>query len=787
MTLFEANVWTCTVLEALRWGAARGLVLALLWIGCSGGEAPSPTAAPSPSTTPAAQSPTGVPSPTSAPGTDTDQDGVLDAQDNCVTLANADQADLDQDGIGNTCDVCSSDPFNDVDQDGICGNQDLCPRAADPLQIDFDGDGIGDACDTCPQVFSTSQADADQDGIGDVCEHCAPGHETLDQDGDGLNDCADRCPMTPDHSNLDTDGDGVGDVCDNCPTLPNASQYDALGDGVGDACSPSADFVLEDATVASIHAALLQGRLTCEGLMRQYLDRIHRFDLDISDGPPLNAVLELDPQLLEKARALDALQAAAGELSGPLHCIPLVLKDNYDSTESTTTAGTLSLLGSQPPRDGFAVERMRQAGALVMGKVSMDELAFSVYGISGRSGKTGNAYDSALTSGGSSAGTGVAVSANFAMMGTGTDNCASLRMPAAYNGISSLRPSTGLISGRGIFPGITDLTGVGGPMARTIRDLALLLDAMAGADPEDPRTLDPELVRPSTYTASLNPEGLFGKRLGILRQVGTTDLFRGGDAATLLVYNRVLDTLETQGATLIDNVTLPDFDTSNPGAGWVESVDTYLQSFDAPRESYLEMCESGLVATECMAMAQTNPGIGSDAYVSALERFAQNRQQVESLLETLELDALIYPVDPQGAAQEFPGGSTCAVSSFSGTPALVLVAGYADTVPPLPIGFELLARKFDEPTLFEIAYGYEQATGWRHPPTLTSSVASAPDFPELDIQALNALHTAIGWAAFEQTLADGSSLDLTGDVFTPIVRETILEAGMGYLLGDAAR
>lgn len=649
---------------------------------------------------------------------------------------------------------------------------------------DTDGDGKPDARDNCPEVFSSSQTDTDGDGVGDVCELCRPGEETSDRDGDGIQDCFDHCPDQSDHQNLDSDGDGVGDVCDNCSSSPNAGQYDANGDGVGEACAAPSDFRLEEATVTAIHSALLAGTLTCEGLASQYLDRIHRYDLDISDGPPLNALLELDPLLLEEARALDDHLAQTGQLVGPLHCIPLLLKDNYDSVETTTTAGTLSLLGSQPPQDGFAVQGIRRAGALILGKASMDELAFSVNGISGRNGRTGNAFEPSYNSGGSSAGTSVALSANFAVIGTGTDNCASLRMPAAYNGLTSMRPSTGLISGNGIFPGPTDITGVGGPMARTVSDLAHLLDAMTGADPVDPRTSDPELHRPSSYLPFLDPHGLDGKRIGVLRMAGTQDLFRGADAATLVLYNQALAVMKAQGATIIDNVVIPEFVGTNVGPGWVESVDNYLTAFDAPRESYLEMCESGLVDTECMAMAQTNPGIDSPQYADALVRFADNRALIESTLDALHLDALFYPVDPVGAAGSSPGGSTCAVASFSGMPSLVLQAGYSGGTPPMPVGIELLARKFEEPTLLQLGYAFEQSTRWRRAPVLTSVVADSPTFPLMDIAQFNALHTAIGWAAFDAFLSDGKSADLTGEAFIPVVRDEIEAAGMTYLLGE---
>lgn len=654
---------------------------------------------------------------------------------------------------------------------------------------DEDQDGVVDTADNCPSVYQPQQTDEDGDGVGDACELCHGDSDHVDADGDGLVDCFDSCPAEVNRDNQDSDGDTVGDVCDNCVDVPNVSQSDMDGDGTGDRCEPpSATFQLEETDLARIHAALRAGDLTCEALVRRYLDRIHRYDLDVSDGPPLNSVLALDEEILVQARHLDARFASEGDLVGPLHCAPVILKDNYDAVGTMTTQGTLALLDTYTPDDAFSVAGLRAAGALILGKASMDELAWDIEGLSGRSGRTGNAYRADYNPGGSSSGTGVAVSANFVLMGTGTDNCASIRLPAAYNGLNSLRPSTGLISLDGIFPGVDSLTGVGGPITRSIEDMAVMLDGMVGADPRDPKTLDPDLIRPQTYTAFLNPRGLEGKRIGVVRTTGAFSTFLGASADTQVVFNRSFETLRALGATVVDTVLLPDFQNINTGPGFIEGVDAYLSGFDASRSSWQDMCESGLMSNydsveACLKYGEANQGLDSQAYSDALAKQEVNRAYVEGMMDDLQLDVLIYPVDAFGAAQEDAAGANCALSAYSGMPALVMRGGFSQDQPPLPIGIEILGRKFDEPTLLEIAYAWELHTGWRRPPTLTSAVADDPDLPSLDIAAFNRLHTRIGQAGYDQVISEEGLQGLTAEVFTEIVTEQIEASDMGYLLG----
>src|SRR5580658_3746684 len=247
----------------------------------------------------------------------------------------------------------------------------------------------------------------------------------------------------------------------------------------------------------SIHTAIEQHQLTCEQLINHYLERIKQYNLSTAKHAPINAFNEINPTALDQARQLDNHYSQTQKLSGSLHCIPVVLKDNIDTYDATTTSGTLALLGNQPNQDAFLVSQLRKAGAIILAKGGMDELASGFSGISSRSGRIGNAYDPDKNPGGSSGGPAAAVSANFAMIGIGTDNSGSVRIPAAFNGIVGLRPSTGLISQRGIFPA-GNLDGTAGPLARNVEDLARLLDVIAQEDPQDKKTIS--VPRVATYT-----------------------------------------------------------------------------------------------------------------------------------------------------------------------------------------------------------------------------------------------------------------------------------------------
>jgi amidase len=480
-------------------------------------------------------------------------------------------------------------------------------------------------------------------------------------------------------------------------------------------------FELVEATVADVHAAFARGELSCVALGQAYVDRINALDtasVTEAGGLPLNTIVQVNPSWRAQAEALDAAYAAGG-LTGPLHCAPVLLKDLYDSFEFPTTAASLSLLGSQPPDDATSVRRLREAGALILAKAAMTEFAYFTQSYNSRTLRIATPYDTRRDAGGSSGGSAAAIAANFGLIGTGSDTCASIRLPPSNNSLVGVRASVGLVSQDGLVP-LSHSQDVGGPITRSVRDAALMLDAMAAVDPADPMTLDPERAQPPTYTAFLRTDGLRGKRIGVLRSYGGNTTF-GRDAAVDALIERAVADMAAQGATIVDPVDLPEFETvSVLIQEFPDHLDEYLASFDAPRANTVEVFLSGLVHPVIEAIIGVSLAArdtSSDSYFAKLERRAQMRQLVEAEMDRLALDALVYPpvgepAQPTGQLQSSP----CAFSATTSMPSIVVPAGFVDTAPPLPVGIEIFGRKWDESRLFEIAYAYEQATRHRAPP-----------------------------------------------------------------------
>jgi amidase len=271
-------------------------------------------------------------------------------------------------------------------------------------------------------------------------------------------------------------------------------------------------FEVEDATIAGIHQALRDKSLTCRALVQTYLDRVHAYD---HEGPSLNSILTLNPNALAEANERDAQYARASP-AGPLHCIPLVLKDNYNTADMPTTGGSAALAGAQPQADAFVVAKLRRAGAIILGKSNMHEFALSGTTVSSLGGQTLNPYDLTRTPGGSSGGTAAAVAANLAVAGTGSDTVNSIRSPASANALVGIRPTKGLLSRAGIMP-VSQTQDAVGPIARNVADAARMLEVMAGYDPNDPSTAWSIGYTPVTYAPFLEGDGLRGARIGLLK------------------------------------------------------------------------------------------------------------------------------------------------------------------------------------------------------------------------------------------------------------------------------
>ena len=485
-------------------------------------------------------------------------------------------------------------------------------------------------------------------------------------------------------------------------------------------------FDVAEKSVSELGAAMADGTVTAVELVAAYLERIDAYD---QRGATLNAMIAINPRAAEVAAELDA-ERAAGNLRGPLHGIPVVVKDNYDTADMPTTAGTLGLATSVPPDDSTQVRRLREAGAVILGKTNMHELARGITTVASFGGQTRNPYDPARNPGGSSGGTGAAVAASFGAFGMGSDTCGSIRIPSAHHALAGLRGTRGLASGDGIVP-LSTTQDIGGPLARTIRDLAYALDATVGFDPADETTRLSEGNVPDTYTAVLNARGLAGARLGLVPA-----MLDEGDAGRPVrtVIERAAEEMERLGATVVEIEDLDPSeltqDASVIGQEFPFQLDAYLEATPgAYVRSLADFVSAGLyhgILEGGLARSLAVETLDTEDYRASLAKRDEIRAAVTALLDERDLDALIYPTIRRTArpiGQPQPG-SNCALSATSGLPAITVPAGYADD--DMPVGVELLGRAWAESRLIELAFAYEQGTRHRRAPDFTPSLVTPP-------------------------------------------------------------
>lgn len=512
-------------------------------------------------------------------------------------------------------------------------------------------------------------------------------------------------------------------------------------------CVAESTFQAQELNSSMIQDEIRHHQITCVELTNTYLDRIKKYNLSFKGDISVNALTEINPYVLEEARALDQTFEKTHVLAGPLHCVPVVIKDNINSSDMSTTVGSLALLGNQPIYDAVLVDHLRRAGAVILAKGTMDEFASGMYGISSRSGRTGNAYDPSQNPGGSSSGPAVAVAENFSVLGIGTDNSGSVRIPAAFNGLIGLRPSMGLISQQGIFP-MGNLDGTAGPIVHTVEDLAKVLEVIA----EPPHA--------QTYTHFLKKEGLQGKRIGIVHQVANIDVYQDMPENIHQLIQQTLHTMHRAGATLIDPVNLPDFNSDRTfnNAGEIEAVNQYLAAFPAVRQNFRDICLSDRTRTfgsikECLQFMKKIPKASSPQYQQVLSMFKKNKTYVEQIMKAQNLDALFIPISTSGSATYDAlrvNTWRAPISSNTGLPALEMSIGL-DTTNQLPVGIEIIGKQFDEGRLIEMAYAYEQVIPLHlHPPLPIENVV----LEKADIPSLNHLFTLIGHASYEEMLKD---------------------------------
>jgi Asp-tRNA(Asn)/Glu-tRNA(Gln) amidotransferase A subunit family amidase len=501
-------------------------------------------------------------------------------------------------------------------------------------------------------------------------------------------------------------------------------------------------FRFMESSIRETQAALAAGTVSSEQLVHMYLARIDAYD---KAGPAINAMIRLNPNALAEARALDA-ERRSGHSRGPLHGIPVVLKDNYDTFDMPTSAASLSLATSVAPDDGYLVRRLREAGAIFLGKTNMHEFAYGITTISSLGGQTLNPYDLRRNPGGSSGGTGAAVTANFAVFGMGSDTCGSIRIPSSHNSLVGLRVTQGLFSRDGIIP-LSLTQDVGGPLARNVEDLALVLDATAGFDPNDPVTSVSTGNTPSSYTDYLTTGRLRGARFGLMTDVLVTTPADQEVADVILAARQELEGL---GATVVD-IAIPDFNTiSNVSVitmEFKENLDAYLKATpEAPFPSLQAIFDSGLFHPSLTGVLTSSlaSGTGTQAYQDRLAGRVAFRHALEKAMNDNHLDGLIYPTirqKPIFVPSTSQPGSNCRVSAHSGLPAISVPAGF--TGDGIPVGMEFLGRQFSEGDLLSMAYSWEQATHHRQPPTTTPEIAPGWTYVVTDGTATFEVNTAL--------------------------------------------
>jgi amidase len=483
---------------------------------------------------------------------------------------------------------------------------------------------------------------------------------------------------------------------------------------------------LMELTIAEAHEAMLRRTLTARQLVEAYLERIEAYD---KRGPTINALIMINPRALARADSLDQALRSSGELTGPLHGIPFIVKDNFDTHDMPTTGGSASLAGSMAADDAFQVRRIREGGAIVLAKSNLAEFAFTALETVGSMlpGWTFNPYALNRVTAGSSGGTAAAVAANMGLVGLGSDTGNSIRGPSSHNALVGIRSTQGLTSRDGVMP-LYAHRDIAGPMTRTVEDAVRVFDVIAGTDPADPVTAEADARRPESYLDFLQTD-LEGLRIGVVGQIAYT---RTADPEVVARFAESFAVLERLGATVVRGFRIEDLDELRRGTGCPRfryDIERYLGDIpDPPVRTLQEIAESGLVYRtvlptvhrflEFEGTPETNP--------QCIEGRAQEerfRQGMRAAFAEYDVDAVIYPSwsnpprlvgdmsTPAGDNSQYPAPPT-------GFPALTVPMGWVRGG-TLPAGLQVLGDAWSEPTLIRIAYAYEQATRHRKPPPTT--------------------------------------------------------------------
>jgi amidase len=512
-------------------------------------------------------------------------------------------------------------------------------------------------------------------------------------------------------------------------------------------------FQVHEAAIAGIEVELETGRLTCHALVDQYLRRIEAYD---KKGPALNAIVQINPGALNEADELDRRLKASGPV-GPLHCVPMIVKDNFETIGLQSAAGSLAMKGFVSTKDAFLVQRVRKAGAIVLAKSNMAEWAFSPYETvsSILPGYTRNPYALDRVTAGSSGGTAAAVAASFGAVGLGSDTGNSIRGPSSHQALVGIRSTMGLTSRAGVVP-LNLLADIAGPIARTVEDAVAVFQVIAGEDPDDPVTLARDYVqtglrpggRPASnpdYRTALLRDGLKGARLGVLRQAYERDTT---DAEIVKVFTAAIEELKHAGAIVVDPAPVDlaqvrRVQSAGTCGGFKYDINRYLAGLGdrSPVHSLEEIVRSRAyhpsvqLRLERAQESTESNGPESSACKAEGEYREQFRAAVLKTMDTEKIEAFIYPTwsnPPRliGDLNTPHGDNSQVFSPTTGFPAVNVPMGYTRDR-TLPAGMTFFGRPWDEATLIRLAYAYEQATHHRHPPPTTPPLGLAASKQEI--------------------------------------------------------
>ncbi len=488
-------------------------------------------------------------------------------------------------------------------------------------------------------------------------------------------------------------------------------------------------FNVVETTIEQVQAAFRSGRLTCHTLVQLYLDRIAAYD---KTGPAINSLIVVNPRALAIADSLDRRFAREG-LTGPLHCVPMIVKDNFETSDLQTTAGSLALEGWIPRRDATMVARIKAAGAIVLAKSNLAEWAFTPYETvsSILPGYTRNPYDLARVTAGSSGGTAAAIAASLGLVGLGTDTGNSIRGPSAHQALFGIRSTMGLTSRAGVVP-LSNAADIAGPMARTVADAVKVFNVVVGSDPADSVTLRADAHREKDYTAFLKSGALRGARIGVLRQAYETATT---DTEVVRVFERALGELRAAGATVLDTVGIDSLRAITRGRGGCSTFRYDLERYfaargeGAPVKTVDEILRSGRFhpSVQLRLQAAQRDSIPPERQPGCAYRDSvvkpRFRAAITALMDSLKLDALVYPTwsnPPRliGDLNTPAGDNSQLFSPLSGFPAMTIPIGYTRGN-TLPAGMTFFGRAWDEGKLIALSYDYERVSRHRKPPPTT--------------------------------------------------------------------